>query len=507
MGATVNTGDCLAWLRSMPDNSVDSIVTDPPYGLSNIKPRQITEAITAWASGDRERVPDGRGFMGKDWDSFVPPPAVWDECLRALKPGGHLVAFAGSRTHDLMGLSIRMAGFEIRDGLAWLYGSGFPKSMDVSKAIDKLDAAEERRSRALEFTAWIRECGLTAGQIDKATGTNMGSHFTTAATQPAVATADLFDKLRPLLPEVPERIEELVAQRTVESQNFKAREVVGTRIAHDARKSRLGFTGPTYGGTGATREIELTTAHTPEAQQWAGWGTAPKPAFEPVTLARKPLEGTVAANVLKWGTGALNIDGCRIAHRNEADLAESAGKNRHADFDTKAGGNKVYGDYSMVERTNYDGTKGRWPANVILDESQAAALDEQSGVSKSSIGKPRGASHGDGWGMTQTGAEYDDAGGASRFFYCAKAGNKERPVAPDGTRHPTVKPLALMRWLVRLVTPPGGTVLDPFAGSGSTLEAAVLEGFDVVGVERESRYIPLIEQRLERASNSPSLDI
>ena len=145
MTATINTGDCLAWLRSMPDSSVDSIVTDPPYGLSNIKPERIAEAITAWATGDRERVPDGKGFMGKAWDSFVPPPAVWDECLRVLKPGGHLVAFAGSRTHDLMGMSIRMAGFEIRDGLAWLYGSGFPKSMDVSKAIDKAAGVEGKR--------------------------------------------------------------------------------------------------------------------------------------------------------------------------------------------------------------------------------------------------------------------------------------------------------------------------------------------------------------------------
>lgn len=383
MGATVNTGDCLAWLRSMPDNSVAAIVTDPPYGLSNIKPARITEAITAWATGDRDRVPDGRGFMGKAWDSFVPPPAVWGECLRVLKPGGHLVAFAGSRTHDLMGLSIRMAGFEIREGLAWIYGTGFPKSMNVGKAI------------------------VSGGR--------------------------------------PEDIRRLA-------------------MGDDYQPSGRGRVNYDHGAGSA-----MNGKSVPAGTDWDGWGTALKPAFEPVTLARKPLEGTVAANVLKWGTGALNIDGCRI---------ETSGR----------------------------GESGRWPANVVLDESQAAALDDQSGVSKSSIGKPRGASHGDGWGMTQTGAEYDDAGGASRFFYCAKASKKERPVI-DGVRHPTVKPLALMRWLVRLVTPPGGTVLDPFAGSGTTLEAAMLEGFDVVGVEREPRYIPLIEQRIERASNSPSLDI
>ena len=397
-GAVVRLGDCLEVLRAMPDNSMDSIVTDPPYGLSNVKPERITEAITAWATGDRERVPDGRGFMGKAWDSFVPPPAVWDECLRVLKPGGHLVAFAGSRTHDLMGLSIRMAGFEIRDGLAWLYGSGFPKSMDVSKAIDKAAGAERARYVRPAF----------GGSFSDGNGTTYGTA------------------------------------------------IDGTPI-------------------------------TPEAEQWQGWGTALKPAFEPITLARKPLEGTVAANVLKWGTGALNIDGCRIG--DEALPAHTR--------DTKMGTFLGADGNVTPERT------GRWPANVVLDEHQSAALDEQSGVSKSSIGKPRGASHGDGWGMTQTGAEYNDMGGASRFFYCSKASSKERPEV-DGVKHPTVKPLALMRWLVRLVTPPGGTVFDPFAGSGTTIEAAILEGFDAVGAEMEPSYLPLIERRLERATTDSS---
>ena len=408
-GAVVRLGDCLEVLRAMPDNSVDSIVTDPPYGLSNAKPERITEAITAWATGDRERVPDGRGFMGKAWDSFVPPPAVWDECLRVLKPGGHLVAFAGSRTHDLMGLSIRMAGFEIRDGLAWLYGTGFPKSMDVSKAIDKA-AGAERGTKDVPFG---------------------GAYFANAGNW------------RPWMDEA----------------------------------SKTGV-----------RKVADDTPATPEAKQWQGWGTALKPAFEPVTLARKPLEGTVAANVLKWGTGALNIDGCRIG--DEALPAHTR--------DTKMGTFLGADGNVTPERT------GRWPANVVLDEHQSAALDEQSGVSKSSIGRPRGASHGDGWGMTQTGAEYNDMGGASRFFYCSKASSKERPEV-DGVKHPTVKPLALMRWLVRLVTPPGGTVFDPFAGSGTTIEAAILEGFDAVGAEMEPSYLPLIERRLERATTDSSV--
>ena len=398
-GAVVRLGDCLEVLRAMPDNSVDSIVTDPPYGLSNVKPERITEAITAWAAGDRERVPDGRGFMGKAWDSFVPPPAVWDECLRVLKPGGHLVAFAGSRTHDLMGLSIRMAGFEIRDGLAWLYGTGFPKSMDVSKAIDKAAGAERARYVRPAF----------GGSFSDDNGTTYGTA------------------------------------------------IDGTPI-------------------------------TPEAQPWEGWGTALKPAFEPITLARKPLDGTVAANVLKWGTGALNIDGCRIG--DEALPARTRGVTKMGTF-LSADGNVT------PERT------GRWPANVVLDESQAAALDEQSGnrPSRGGAAFDRGG-YGGTVGLNRTDRRelgYGDMGGASRFFYCSKASSKERPEA-DGVKHPTVKPLTLMRWLVRLVTPPGGTVFDPFAGSGTTIEAAMLEGFDAVGVEMEPSYLPLIERRLERVT-------
>ena len=412
-GAVVRLGDCLEVLRAMPDNSMDSIVTDPPYGLSNVKPERITEAITAWATGDRERVPDGRGFMGKAWDSFVPPPAVWDECLRVLKPGGHLVAFAGSRTHDLMGLSIRMAGFEIRDGLAWLYGTGFPKSMDVSKAIDKSVGAE-RGTKEVPFagSAYSANAGNWRPWMDEASKTGVRS------------------------------------------------------VAND-------------------------TPATPEAEQWQGWGTALKPAFEPVTLARKPLEGTVAANVLKWGTGALNIDGCRIG--DEALPAHTR--------DTKMGTFLGADGNVTPERT------GRWPANVVLDEHQSAALDEQSGnrPSRGGAAFDRGG-YGGTVGLNRTDRRelgYGDMGGASRFFYCAKASAKERPEV-DGVKHPTVKPLALMRWLVRLTTPPGGTVFDPFAGSGTTIEAAMLEGFDAVGVEMEPSYLPLIERRLERATTGSS---
>ena len=468
--AHVLNADCLTALRDMPDASVDAVVTDPPYGLSNTTPAQVADTITRWASGDREYLPSARGFMGHEWDGFVPPVAVWDECLRVLKPGGHLLAFAGSRTHDLMTLGIRLAGFDIRDSVAWLYGSGFPKSMDVSKAIDKGGALS--RPRALEFTAWMRSTGITAKQINEATGTLMGHHYTTHPTQPAIATADLFDKLRPLLPEVPERIERLVAERTgIEWTDYVKRPKVGEKqsgIAVPGEGQRY-----TVGGSKSVT-VDVTAPHSDAARQWEGWGTALKPAHEPIILARKPLDGTVAANVLEHGTGALNIDGSRIG-----------------------------------------GPSGRWPANVVLDESQAAELDRQSGTRKSS-----GVYEGDGSrreghrstsfaGGHRPNAMYADRGGASRFFkvvehgapfmYCAKAPKSERPVV-DGVAHSTVKPVTLMKWLVRMVTPPNGTVLDPFAGSGTTLEAAMLEGFNVIGVEREADYLPLIHARIDRAT-------
>lgn len=319
-------GDCLSQLAGLPDSSVDAVVTDPPYGLSNTKPDQVADTITRWASGERDYLPDSKGFMGKAWDGFVPPPAVWDECLRVLKPGGHMLVFAGSRTQDLMGLSIRLAGFDIRDSVAWLYGSGFPKATSVLK-----------------------------------------------------------------------------------------------------------------------------------------------PAHEPIIMARKPFSGSAKANAAKYGTGGLRIDDCRI------------------------------GD---------DVATGRWPANVVLDEHAAGIIDEQSGTTKGRVGMTQ---HGSGTNevygkfartdQSTGGMGTEDEGGASRYFYTSKASKGERPKV-DGVAHPTVKPLSLMRWLVRLVTPKGGTVLDPFAGSGTTIEAALLEGLSPIGIEREDDYLPLIQARIDRSQEA-----
>ena len=423
-------GDCLEELKRLEDNSVDAVITDPPYGLSNTKPVQVAEILGRWVNGDTNHVPEKRGgFMGADWDSFVPPPAVWEECMRVLKPGGHMAVFAGARTQDLMGLSIRLAGFEIRDTLGWIYGSGFPKSHDVGKAIDKAPWAERA----------------------------------------------------------------VVAMK-------------GNR----GRKSASGW--------GMREDAEgdpITTPATSEAQRWDGWGTALKPAIEPIILARKPLDGTVANNVLAHGVGGLNIDACRVGtsgggtHCNNRDAdGKCLG---HGDAGKSQSGATFHADESSAPA-------GRFPANVLLDEHAAKEMDEQSGGTRaekpSKSGNTGRQKQGATWkrwsGKWVEIDSYSDSGGASRFFpvfkYQAKAPKKERPVIvrEDGTKvqHPTVKPLALMEWLITLITPEGGLILDPFAGTGTTLQAATNKGFNPIGIEQDADYIQLIHQRMEGGEQS-----
>ena len=330
-------GDCLDVLPTLPDASVDSVVTDPPYEL---------------------------GFMGKGWDAtgIAYNVTVWRECLRVLKPGGHLLAFGGTRTWHRLAVAIEDVGFEVRDSIAWLYSQGFPKSLDVSKAIDKAAGAErgiEARSTVVPFGSGNQRCSTC--------GWSRGS-------QPANCQCNT-----------------------------------------------------------------TSTPATPDAERWQGWGTALKPAFEPVVVARKPLQGTVASNVLAHGTGALNVDGCRVG----AGLFVPGGG-----ANLPSGG--IMGRKNSGKPSTAGHTSGRWPANVVLGHTPdcdviyegrgeirlegpcapgcpVAELDRQSGESSSRVGKPRGAAHGEGWGMTATGAEYADTGGASRFFYVAKAPTSERP--------------------------------------------------------------------------------
>ena len=378
-------GDSLELMKALPDNSVDSIVTDPPYGLS---------------------------FMGKKWDYDVPSVELWAEALRVLKPGGHLLAFAGTRTQHRMAVRIEDAGFEIRDMIMWCYGSGFPKSLDVSKAIDK-----------------------AAGVDREVIGTN--------GTCP-----------------------------DIRSDNY----------SNSEGKERL--------------PINITAPATDSAKQWEGWGTALKPALEPITVARKPFPGTVAQNVLEWGTGGLNVDGCRV-ETDSVELNARKAKTKPGAYDPFFG-KRGTGD-------GWNGSSGRFPANLIHDGSdEVVGLFPQTksgymGPShkRSTNGSPNGiygkfdVNH----PLNET---YADSGSAARFFYCAKASKAERTVNGQvENTHPTVKPVALMRYLCRLVTPPGGVVLDPFCGSGTTGISCKEEGFDFIGMERDEHSVITARERIE----------
>lgn len=370
---TLHLGDCLETLRTLPDSSVDAVVTDPPYGLS---------------------------FMGKRWDYDVPSTEIWAECLRVLKPGGHLLAFAGTRTQHRMAVRIEDAGFEIRDMIAWVYGSGFPKSLDVSKAIDKAAGADRP------------VVGVTRKSV-----ASMGP-----------------------------------GQGNFSDDNFEWK-----------------------------TEFERTGPSTDAAHQWDGWGTALKPALEPITVARKPLTGTVAANVLAHGTGALNIDGCRVGSEERSYAPKGTSTNAAMIRVPEHRAGKAGSEVTV---------NGRWPANLIHDGS-----DEVVALFPAETGQS-----------------------AARFFYCAKTSRKDRneglqdpgPQLQRGTTlrkvenadlkgntHPTVKPTDLMAYLCRLVTPPGGIVLDPFMGSGSTGKAAMREGFQFIGCELDAAYLAIAQARIE----------
>jgi site-specific DNA-methyltransferase (adenine-specific) len=401
-------GDCLEVMRGMDATSVDAIVTDPPYGLS---------------------------FMGKDWDHGIPGVHFWVEALRVAKPGCHLLAFGGTRTFHRLACAIEDAGWEIRDCLGWMYGSGFPKSHNVSKALD-------------------REAGATRPTIGKATSWN-----------------------RP------------------DSGNCNARMNV------------------------SPGEYDVTAPATDSARQWEGWGTALKPAWEPIILARKPLDGTVAANVLKWGTGAINVDGCRVPTSDT-----------YAYPNGPRGNTFTVGQGPDGSRTDpaVSNAQGRWPANLLHDGSdEVLELFPQAKGNFATRGESKdGQIFGYGNDRGEEPRGFGDSGSAARFFYCAKASRKERemgcegmPVEPwvqwqtaNGTsgkpsslsegrhtayanRHPTVKPLALMRYLCRLVTPPAGTILDPFMGSGTTLIAAEQEGCRAVGIELNEEHCEIARRR------------
>lgn len=385
-----------------------------------------------------------------------------------------------------------------RNGKVFVTGnSGFPKSLDVSKAIDKLDATDEQKRRRLKFTEWVRSTGATARQIDEATGTRMGNHYTTHLTQPAIMTREHLDACRHLLGDVPEWVERECEIRSVESANFASRKVLEMREMRDTQQVRIACAASAAKYNPAARAIvPLTAPATDAARAWQGWGTALKPAWEPCILARKPLVGTVAANVLTHGTGALNIDATRIASGGEHMRHGTVTKQTSVSGDDRSdSADGMYAAGASFTPTNHAG--GRWPANVALDEEAAAMLGEPARFFYTA--KASRSERNDGCDAIEARPQ-DPTRDAD-----APGGNnpRNRGAAPRVNSHPTVKPVALMRWLVRMVTPPGGVVLDPFCGSGTTLVAAIEEGFDCIGIEREAEYVAIIEARVAAAQQRP----
>jgi DNA modification methylase len=389
-------GDCLELMKDIPDNSIDSIITDPPYGLS---------------------------FMGKKWDYDVPPIEVWQECLRVLKPGGHLLSFAGTRTYHRMVVRIEDAGFEIRDMIAWVYGSGFPKSLNIGKAADRLQGNE--------------------------------------------------------------------------------RKVMGKSNRH----------GGGIVGNGTSYEISPEVPYlTKGTSEWEGWGTALKPALEPITVARKPLsEKTVAENCLKWGTGGINIDGCRVnmSNKDTETLEAKSSKNPT--------GKKAENVPFVEGIASRPHTLGRFPANLIHDGSEeVVSLFPQTikGNGKPIYNKANKKSKNAHIGYVRPNSSMftddqigglrsiGDFGSAARFFYCAKASKSERGI---NNNHPTVKPVKLIQYLIRLVTPPNGIVLDPFAGSGTTALAATKENRQYIAIEKQPEYTKIIKNRVKQIKTQTTL--
>lgn len=618
---TLHHGDCIAVLRELPDNSVDAVVTDPPYGLEFMgkdwdAPWQQSD-VNADAGFNEIAMADGAtrlprpSFTGstnpkclvckgtrrgrrdgtakvavclcEDGGQFPNVRAVemkafqtwcteWaTECLRVLKPGGHILAFGGSRTWHRLAAAVEDAGFEIRDSIAWLYSQGFPKSMNVGSdqrfcqcGVGESRGGSEARFDSVEQVGSADLSGVregvpsSAGKATRRTGSDvlaavsgeagLGSTPGDRGDRPGGMDGQLARELRDEDERRPESGLEGRGDAQASAGELRPLadgalpagvrgDVQGERLRADpsARDGAVDRTSVDANGVREShrpRHVEqravepgaVADESRPQAgrgrsvcggcgkPQVTGWGTALKPAFEPIVVGRKPLAGTVAANVLEHGTGALNIDACRVAGDNPS-IARRQGSTNHLSTRPAAESEAAGRIESRTSPERYAEARageelGRWPTNVLLDDHQAAELDKQSGVLTSGLMPPGTPKQGKSTGILgefkpqeSTSATYGDTGGASRFFpvfrYQAKAPTAERPNV-DGVQHPTVKPLDLMRWLVRLVTPPGAIVLEPFAGSGTTAEACVLEDRRCIAIEREADYLPLIVSRLRK---------
>lgn len=452
-------------LQGLPDSCVSAVVTDPPYEL---------------------------GFMGKRWDStgVAYDVDLWREALRVLKSGGHLLAFGGSRTFHRLAGAVEDAGFEIRDQIMWIYGSGFPKSLNVSKAIDRQsDDLEPVAKVARWLIGRMSAAGVSRADVNvffgySTKGSGACQRWTTPRTdltiKPRVPSVEQWERLRALVGfdgEMDSEVARLNDSKSVPGAAWFERESTG--VAGDFG----GFAGKRLGhAENARRDLPATDA----ARQWDGWGTSLKPAHEPIVVARKPFAGTVASNVLEHGTGALNVDGCRVASADGTATARNASMVK----DTSA----PFGKGLAMGGLGSD--LGRWPANVVHDGSEEAVAgfpESKDGVTgrrteRSRIG-PTGLGAQDSWGG------YGGKGSAGRYFYCSKPSKAERQAL---NHHETVKPVTLMRWLVRLVTPTGGLVLDPFLGSGTTGIACEIEGFPWIGIEQDPSTAAMAQARIAR---------
>jgi len=424
----LHLGDALEVLKQLPDNSIDTVITDPPYGLSQHSEKTIREVLGKWLNGEEDYVPKKKGFMGKAWDAFVPPPALWKEVYRVMKPGGTILVFAGARTQDLMAMSLRLAGFEIKDTLMWLYGSGFPKAYDIAKGVEskiKQGSANWSDWKNLDGTYYKQKTGYVKLQA---------------------------------------------------KQGYRS----------------------DYSGV-RSKDIFLTTE---EAKQWDGYKShSLKPAYEPIIMAIKPNEGSYAENALKWNVAGLNIDGARIgvSKQDVEEVKRKANKKPTTNKIIKGFGNNTF------KQGNWDISNGRFPANILLDEEAAKMLDEQSGESKSQCSARGGVTNNKIYGKfdlpTRYMCGYDDSGGASRFFYVAKASAKERNMGLSEDLkniHPTVKPLKLLEYLVKLTSMPNENqiYLDPFLGSGTTAMACEKLNRKWIGIEINEEYIEIAKKRI-----------
>ncbi len=437
---TIHHGESLKILSSLPEDSVDSIVTDPPYGLS--APPDPLQVMSAWVKGE-EYQHKKRGFMGHKWDAFVPGPSYWKEALRVLKPGGYGLVFAGSRTQDWMSMSLRFAGFEVVDTIMWVYSQGMPKSLNISKAIDKhLGAKRQVIGRRQHPT-------LKSGSIER----KDAGHF--------------------------------------------------------------------HGGNSSREEWDITAPATEQAMEWDGWGTQLKPSYEPILLVRKPFKGTFAKNVLRHGVGGLHIDACRVPIDTRADASQLRTMNRSArgaDINGQQWGfSKSGGDQPPVVRPN-----GRWPGNLVHDGSDEVlgafpdAIGQKSDINDTGRERNSTGRFNDMGPPRPHNARHDVDLSAGRFFYCAKPSTRERHLGLDhpgaqfkhgstlrsiensdlkGNTHPTLKPIALMEWLVKMITPKGGVILDLFCGSGTTGMAAIKNGFRFIGIDKEIGYVRIAHAR------------